>query len=88
MWDWPRWWVAISLSPRAEPAPGSSHTGTYPFYVSRLFTGFALTASPFWQTPQKEPKGLCPTIRPSSPRLARCPHSGAVVGIRVVPAIE
>ena len=55
---------------------------TYPFYVSRLFTGFALTARYFWQTPQKYPKGLRPTIRPSSPRLARYPHSGAVVGAR------
>ncbi|WPN27725.1 hypothetical protein QMK54_17965 [Pseudomonas sp. P5_109] len=26
--------------------------------------GFALTASPFWQTPQKEPKGLAPGVRP------------------------
>ncbi|VVQ16847.1 hypothetical protein PS938_04340 [Pseudomonas fluorescens] len=26
--------------------------------------GFALTASPFWQTPQKEPKGLAPYVRP------------------------
>jgi len=26
--------------------------------------GFALTASPFWQTPQKEPKGLGPGVRP------------------------
>ena len=40
-------------------------------------TGFALTASPFWQTPQKEPKGLCPCIRvslrstPLTPSLLR-----------------
>ncbi|OPK11330.1 hypothetical protein BZ163_05045 [Pseudomonas sp. VI4.1] len=27
--------------------------------------GFALTASPFWQTPQKEPKGLAPASGPS-----------------------
>ncbi|TKJ71844.1 hypothetical protein PspCFBP13508_14420 [Pseudomonas sp. CFBP13508] len=27
--------------------------------------GFALTASPFWQTPQKEPKGLRPDVRPA-----------------------
>ncbi|TDB56558.1 hypothetical protein EIY72_28850, partial [Pseudomonas vancouverensis] len=27
--------------------------------------GFALTASPFWQTPQKEPKGLAPAFGPS-----------------------
>jgi len=26
--------------------------------------GFALTASPFWQTPQKEPKGLARYVRP------------------------
>ncbi|PMY48729.1 hypothetical protein C1X69_25820 [Pseudomonas sp. FW305-67] len=26
--------------------------------------GFALTASPFWQTPQKEPKGLAGMTHP------------------------
>ena len=31
---------------------------------------------------QKEPKSPCPTIRPGSPRLPRCPHSGTVMGAR------
>ncbi|MNN55669.1 hypothetical protein D3C81_1705580 [compost metagenome] len=38
--------------------------------------GFALTASPFWQTPQKEPKGLAPPFGPSLrlgvPSLRHC----------------
>ena len=33
---------------------------TYPFYVSRLFTGFALTASPFCQTATKGTKKALP----------------------------
>ena len=36
----------------------------------------------FGKQPQKYPKGPCPTIRPSSPRLARCLLSGAVMGAR------
>ncbi|MVW86437.1 hypothetical protein EI969_10895 [Pseudomonas sp. PB101] len=40
--------------------------------------GFALTASPFWQTPQKEPKGLAPCVRP----LAVARRSFAPVFIR------
>ncbi|MGF6488627.1 hypothetical protein ABH904_002400 [Pseudomonas frederiksbergensis] len=39
--------------------------------------GFALTASPFWQTPQKEPKGLAPSVRP----LAKARRSFAPVSI-------
>ncbi len=39
--------------------------------------GFALTASPFWQTPQKEPKGLAPSVRP----LAEARRSFAPVSI-------
>ena len=39
--------------------------------------GFALTASPFWQTPQKEPKGLAPNVRP----LAEARGSFAPVSI-------
>ncbi|MSU93777.1 hypothetical protein EB795_07490 [Pseudomonas mandelii] len=33
--------------------------------------GFALTASPFCQTPQKEPKSLAPSVRPLAVRLRR-----------------
>ena len=40
--------------------------------------GFALTASPFCQTPQKEPKGLAPSVRP----LAKARRSFATVSIR------
>ena len=40
--------------------------------------GFALTASPFCQTPQKEPKGLAPSVRP----LAKARGSFAAVSIR------
>ena len=74
---------------------------TYPLAVLILSMGFALTASSFWQTPsvgpsQKYPKGLRPTIRPSSPRLARRPasppHNSTCVqppvrGLRVVPTV-
>ncbi|OLU01885.1 hypothetical protein BVK86_16565 [Pseudomonas reinekei] len=37
--------------------------------------GFALTASPFWQTPQKEPKGLAPFVRHLA--RARCSFAPA-----------
>ncbi|POA18030.1 hypothetical protein C1886_19160 [Pseudomonas sp. FW300-N1A1] len=39
--------------------------------------GFALTASPFCQTPQKEPKSLAPSVRP----LAKARRSFAPVSI-------
>src|SRR3990167_1771389 len=40
--------------------------------------GFALTASPFCQTPQKEPKSLAPSVRP----LAKARRSFAPVSLR------
>jgi hypothetical protein len=50
--------------------------------------GFALTASPFWQTPQKEPKGLAPASGPSPrlgvPSLRSCsvgPPRSAILGL-------
>ncbi|MDT9678742.1 hypothetical protein F6R97_30080 [Pseudomonas sp. JV414] len=39
--------------------------------------GFALTARHFWQTPQKYPKGLAPSVRP----LAKARRSFAPVSI-------
>ena len=44
----------------------------------RAAGGFALTASPFCQTTQKEPKGLAPSVRP----LAGARRSFAPVSIR------
>ncbi|PVZ54561.1 hypothetical protein C9422_24365 [Pseudomonas sp. B1(2018)] len=52
-----------------EYISGSSVTATY---------GFALTASPFCQTTQKEPKSLAPYVRP----LAEARGTFAAVFIR------
>ncbi|KMN00733.1 hypothetical protein TU76_10780 [Pseudomonas psychrophila] len=63
-------------APAAMPSP-------YPFDMSRLSTGSALTAGHFFQTPKKSPKRLALPYG----RLAQArwfPHSGTVMGIRVV----
>jgi hypothetical protein len=64
--------------PRRRP---DSRPGSLIVYISvsavTATYGFALTASPFWQTPQKEPKGLAPNVRP----LAKARRSFAPVSI-------
>ncbi|PYY68845.1 hypothetical protein CRX42_19575 [Pseudomonas jessenii] len=50
------WWGKVSgFGFLTECISVSAVTATY---------GFALTASPFCQTTQKEPKGLAPGVRP------------------------
>ena len=61
-------------APAAMPSP-------YPFDMSRLSTGSALTAGHFFQTPKKSPKRLALPYG----RLAQArwfPHSGTVMGAR------
>ncbi|VVO77308.1 hypothetical protein PS870_01609 [Pseudomonas fluorescens] len=53
-------------------------TGCISIPVVTAAGGFALTASPFCQTPQKEPKSLAPSVRP----LAKARRSFAPVSIR------
>ena len=66
----------------SKPRRPSGRPFSFSVYISipgvTATYGFALTASPFWQTPQKEPKGLAPSVRP----LARARRSFAPVSIR------
>ena len=64
----------IRRPPRSTPLYSSAASDVY----KRQAYGFAFTASPFWQTPQKEPKGLAPSVRP----LAKARRSFVPVSIR------
>ncbi|PAU51412.1 hypothetical protein BZL43_26565 [Pseudomonas sp. PICF141] len=74
-----------SLGPRRSEACPRRRPDTRPGFLMVYISvaavtatyGFALTASPFWQTPQKEPKGLAPSVRP----LAKARRSFAPVSI-------
>ncbi|MGX0889964.1 hypothetical protein AB7M22_001972 [Pseudomonas sp. ADAK2 TE3594] len=68
--------VAASLRWRPDSRPGFLMVYISVAAVTAAY-GFALTASPFWQTPQKEPKGLAPSVRP----LAEARRSFASVSI-------